>query len=84
MKVSRRIVGTRKAIRGLKNRPRLGYAAGRINSTLNGRPKQFGWLQAPAIPISLGQRVAWKFPSVRFHARAGNTDLIVFPLNFKT
>jgi hypothetical protein len=30
-----------------------GYAAGRISSKLNGKTKQFGWLQAPATKLLL-------------------------------
>jgi len=39
---------------------RVGYAAGRINSTLNGKTNKFGWLQAPHPPSTGIDRRSWQ------------------------
>jgi len=44
----------------------VGYAAGRISSTLKGRTKQFGWLQAPATIYGF-EGLYWRSPQFPNH-----------------
>ena len=49
-----------------------GYATSRISSILNGRTKQFGWLQAPATNAIIGLQAKLLFP-VDWESGAGLT-----------